>query len=82
MPDDPARPRPSAEAGRQLLNRVVSLSNRSEIHVTLLTGQTADAFEFHRLNLDQGLAGRFREMSSEFAARLGSDTRLARYSAG
>src|ERR1700722_5524972 len=82
MPAKSATQTPSADTGRHLLNEVASLSTRAELHVTLLTGKPPDAFEFHRLNLDQGLANRFRQMCGEFAQHLASDARLGRYSAG
>jgi hypothetical protein len=82
MPAESEAQRPSADTGRQLLNEVASLSAKAELHVTLLTGKPPEAFEFHRLNLDQGLANRFRQMCAEFAQPLASNARLGRYSAG
>jgi hypothetical protein len=72
----------SADSGRQLLNEVAALSDKAELHVTLLTGKPPDAFEFHRLNLDQGLANKFRQICAEFAQPLANGVRLGRYSAG
>jgi hypothetical protein len=82
MPANTAESRPSADAARQLLAQVAALSDECQLHVTLLTGKPPNAFEFHRLNLDQGLANRSREMCADFARTLADDARVGRYSAG
>jgi hypothetical protein len=82
MPADSKTRGPSDAAGRQVLIEVASLAANAELHVTLLTGTPPDAFEFHRINLDHGLADRFRQMCADFAEPLATDARLGRYSAG